>query len=121
LKLISAYIDEALEEHINNDTYIPGVNIFACFTYFEVNDTKVVILGQDPYPTIGRADGLSFSFGDGSRPKDSLKNIFKELCQDLGIVRTNTKLADWAKQGVLLLNCALSYINKDKQKKLINL
>lgn len=71
--------------------------------------TRVVILGQDPYHTPGKADGLAFSIDPrfGGR-LDSLGNIFKELQDDLGVTRQETTLADWATQGVLLLNTALS-------------
>jgi uracil-DNA glycosylase len=70
---------------------------------------RVVILGQDPYPTTGDAHGLAFSYiGNGSLPA-SLRNIFKELAQDLGRpVRRDGDLSDWAAQGVLLLNTALT-------------
>jgi uracil-DNA glycosylase len=59
---------------------------------------KVVILGQDPYHTPGAAMGLSFSVPVGSKPQPSLRNIFKELETDIGIIRTNTDLSDWAEQ-----------------------
>ncbi|MDR2636440.1 MAG: uracil-DNA glycosylase [Mycoplasmataceae bacterium] len=90
-------------------------NIFAAFNFFNVNKTQVVIIGQDPYPTPGRADGLAFSFGDNKKAKDSLKNIFVEMKNDLNIERTKTKLDDWAQQGVLLINSALTF-NKDSPK-----
>lgn len=71
--------------------------------------TRVVILGQDPYHTPGKADGLAFSINPAFGGRlDSLGNIFKELHADLGIVRNQTALADWADQGILLLNTALS-------------
>lgn len=71
--------------------------------------TRVVILGQDPYHTPGKADGLAFSIpaGFGGRLA-ALGNIFKELEDDLGTPRANTDLTDWASQGVLLLNTALT-------------
>lgn len=69
-------------------------------------DTKVVIFGQDPYPTKGVATGLAFSSNNGLPA--SLRNLFKELESDLGIVRTNPNLEDWAKQGILLLNTSLT-------------
>lgn len=70
---------------------------------------RVVILGQDPYPTPGHAHGLAFSYiGDGKLPA-SLRNIFKELHSDIGgAPRTRGDLSDWARQGVLLLNTALT-------------
>lgn len=71
--------------------------------------TRVVIIGQDPYHTPGKADGLAFSIPQDFGGKlDSLGNIFKEIQTDTGLVRTRTALDDWADQGVLLLNTALS-------------
>ena len=69
---------------------------------------RVVILGQDPYPTPGRATGLAFAFPKTETPRDSLKNILRELETDLGIRRAHGDLSGWAGQGVLLLNTALS-------------
>ena len=69
---------------------------------------RVVILGQDPYPTEGRATGLAFSFPPGERPQHSLKNILTELHSDLGIHRPDGDLTGWARQGVLLLNTVLT-------------
>lgn len=78
-------------------------------TAFE--NVKVVILGQDPYHEKGQANGLAFSVYNGVKMPPSLRNIFKELQDDLGgELRTNTDLTDWAKQGVLLLNTSLSVI-----------
>lgn len=69
---------------------------------------RVVILGQDPYPTEGRATGLAFSFPPGERPQYSLKNILTELHSDLGLTRRDGDLTGWARQGVLLLNTVLT-------------
>ena len=69
---------------------------------------RVVILGQDPYPTPGRATGLAFSFPPGLRPKDSLKNILTELAADTGQTKPDGDLSNWAAQGVLLLNPVLT-------------
>lgn len=72
-------------------------------------NTRVVILGQDPYPTPGHAHGLAFSYVGGGALPASLRNIFKELASDLGgPLRTRGDLTDWARQGVLLLNTALT-------------
>lgn len=75
-----------------------------------LNQVKVVILGQDPYPTLGHAHGLSFSVLPEVKPLPrSLNNIFKELKEDLGIDNKHTGyLQSWAEQGVLLLNTVLS-------------
>ena len=82
---------------------------FAALERCPPDRTRVVILGQDPYHTPGKADGLAFSIPDdfGGR-LDSLGNIFKELQDDLGATRTQTGLRDWADQGVLLLNTSLT-------------
>lgn len=83
--------------------------IFAALDACTPTGVKVVILGQDPYHTPGKADGLAFSIpaGFGGR-LDSLGNIFKELRDDLGVDRGATDLSDWTRQGVLLLNTALT-------------
>lgn len=87
-------------------------NIFRAFSFFEVNDTKLVMLGQDPYQTEGMADGLSFSTKLDVKPK-SLANIFKELKKDFSIDRNKYDLSDIASQGVLLLNTILT-VEKNK-------
>lgn len=70
---------------------------------------RVVIVGQDPYPTPGHAHGLAFSVPSGVQPLPrSLANIFRELSDDLGVTRTNGDLSDWLAQGVLLLNRVLT-------------
>ena len=68
----------------------------------------MVILGQDPYPTPGRATGLAFSYPPGVRPAHSLANILRELAEDTGAARADGDLTGWARQGVLLLNTVLS-------------
>jgi uracil-DNA glycosylase len=75
-----------------------------------ISSMKVVIFGQDPYPTPGHAHGLAFSTESSVRPiPGSLRNIFRELADDLGIAeRNNPDLSDWSDQGVLLLNRILS-------------
>ncbi len=70
---------------------------------------RVVIVGQDPYPTPGHAHGLAFSVPDGVSPlPKSLANIFRELSDDLGVERSRGDLSDWVRQGVLLLNRVLT-------------
>ncbi len=89
---------------------------------YKITNPKVVILGQDPYYQNGVANGLAFSVNSGCKLPSSLKNIFKELKNDLGIIRTNGDLTDWKNQGVMLLNTSLtveegkpgSHINKWK-------
>ncbi|MBT8152450.1 uracil-DNA glycosylase [Epibacterium ulvae] len=87
----------------------PNADRFAALDLTPPDQTRVVILGQDPYPTPGHAHGLSFSVEPDVRPLPrSLGNIYKELESDLEITRPNGDLRGWAKQGVLLLNTALS-------------
>ncbi len=87
----------------------PRDQIFAALELTQPDAVKVVILGQDPYHTAGKAHGLAFSIPDGFGGRlDSLGNIFKELSDDLGVARARTELTDWARQGVLLLNTALT-------------
>lgn len=89
--------------------YPPGPLIFNAFEKTPFDKVKVVILGQDPYHNPGQAHGLSFSVPDGVPPPPSLKNIFKELHDDLGIlVPQSGNLEKWAQQGVLLLNTSLT-------------
>ncbi|MCV2864676.1 uracil-DNA glycosylase [Defluviimonas sp. WL0075] len=89
--------------------YPPRERLFAALEAAAPDAVRVVILGQDPYHTPGKADGLAFSIPDGFPGRlDSLGNIFKELQADLGVARARTQLNDWAAQGVLLLNTALS-------------
>lgn len=91
--------------------YPPKENIFRALDLTPLENVKVVILGQDPYHEVGQANGLAFSVYDGVKMPPSLRNMFKELQDDLGgELRTNTDLSDWAEQGVLLLNTALSVI-----------
>jgi uracil-DNA glycosylase len=84
--------------------------IFRVFSECPLNQVKVVILGQDPYPTLGHAHGLSFSVAEDVKPfPKSLINIFKEIESDLNIpFPENGSLVRWAKQGVFLLNSVLT-------------
>lgn len=92
----------------------PKTRILSALDITDYNDVKVVILGQDPYHGIGEANGLAFSVNDGVKIPPSLKNIYKELHDDLGIEIPNTgNLESWAKEGVLLLNSVLT-VEKDK-------
>ncbi|MBS0623626.1 MAG: uracil-DNA glycosylase [Verrucomicrobia bacterium] len=89
--------------------YPPQNQVFAAFDHTPYKEVKVVIMGQDPYHGEGQAHGLSFSVPKGVKPPPSLKNIFKELNQDLSIpIPNHGCLVDWAKQGVLLLNAVLT-------------
>lgn len=87
----------------------PASRVFAALERCSLEESKVLILGQDPYHTPGKADGLAFSIPNAFNGKlDSLGNIFKELEADLNVPRNNTDLSDWADQGVLLLNTVLT-------------
>ena len=89
--------------------YPPGPLIFNAFDKTPFEEVKVIILGQDPYHNKGQAHGLSFSVPNGIKKPTSLINIFKELENDLGIKPGESgNLEPWAKQGVLLLNAALT-------------
>jgi len=101
------------EEYNNKIIFPPASRVFYAFRETSYKDVKVVILGQDPYHGEGEANGLCFSVNRGIKMPPSLKNIYKELYNDLGIERTDTDLSDWAKSGVLLLNSVLT-VEKDK-------
>lgn len=84
-------------------------DIFNSMQHTSLNDIKVVILGQDPYCFEGQANGLAFSVSKGIALPPSLKNIYIELYNDLGVpMSKNGCLVNWAKQGVLLLNTILT-------------
>ena len=85
-------------------------DIFNALRYTDYDEVKVVILGQDPYHGEHEAHGLSFSVKEGVSMPPSLRNIFKELKDDIGVDRTQTDLTDWAKQGVLLLNSIMTVV-----------
>lgn len=89
--------------------YPPGNLIFNAFSQCAFEDVKVVILGQDPYHGFGQANGLCFSVNDGVPFPPSLRNIFKEMAQDLGkAIPKSGDLSRWAAQGVMLLNATLT-------------
>lgn len=91
-------------------TIYPDMNdIFNALKYTSFADTKVVIIGQDPYHGEGQAHGLCFSVKKGVTPPPSLKNIYKELHSDIGFeIPNHGELIEWAKQGVLMLNNVLT-------------
>ena len=103
---IGARLREAVAE---GRGYLPaGTDVLRAFTY-PMDQVKVLIVGQDPYPTPGHAMGLSFSVAPGVRPPRSLENIFTELVSDLGVDRpTSGDLTPWSRQGVMLLNRVLT-------------
>lgn len=83
--------------------------IFRALELTPPENVKAVIIGQDPYHTPGQANGLAFSIANGNPIQPSLRNIFKELCADIGCdMPTTTDLTPWAERGVLLLNATLT-------------
>ncbi len=96
-------------EYFSRTIYPPMHDIFNALKYTSFENTRVVIFGQDPYHGKGQAHGLCFSVKEGTPPPPSLKNIFKELKNELNIPEPPTgELTGWAKQGVLLLNTTLT-------------
>ena len=96
-------------EYTKNKIYPEMNDIFNALKLTSFSNTKVVIIGQDPYHGQGQAHGLCFSVKEGVEPPPSLKNIYKELSTDVGFIPTNSgDLTKWAKQGVLLLNNVLT-------------
>ena len=87
-------------------------NVFRAFKLCDINDTKVVIIGQDCYHGMGQANGLCFSVDDGVKHPPSLKNILKEIENDLGNKRENSNFASLAEQGILFLNSSLTVTEK---------
>jgi len=97
------------KEYMTQSIYPDMNDIFSALKYTSFEDTKVVIIGQDPYHGFGQAHGLCFSVKDGIAFPPSLRNIFKELQSDVGKeIPKSGCLTDWAKQGVLLLNAVLT-------------
>lgn len=97
------------EEYTQHTVYPPGKEIFTAFDNCDFENTRVVIIGQDPYHGPGQANGLCFSVREGMRIPPSLVNIFKEIRNDLGKpIPTSGNLTRWAEQGVLLLNATLT-------------
>lgn len=98
------------DERRTHEVVPPEEQTFRAFELTPYDAVRVVILGQDPYPTPGNADGLAFSVSNpAAKTPDSLRNIFAELTADIGApVPTSNSLAGWARQGVLLLNTALT-------------
>lgn len=106
-KKIRAFL---IDEYRNHVVYPDMYDLFNCFKFTPVDNLKVVILGQDPYHEPNQAHGLCFSVKNGVKLPPSLKNIYKEMASDLGIVQPQNfgDLTKWAEQGVLLLNTTLS-------------
>ncbi len=101
--------DFVRQEYCSATVYPPARLIFNAFDLCPFNKVKVVIIGQDPYHEPGQAHGLCFSVNDGVQFPPSLRNIFREISDDLGKpVPVSGDLTRWARQGVLLLNATLT-------------
>ena len=108
------FYKKIIHEYDTKEIYPPKDFIFNALKLTSYEKTKVVIVGQDPYHGKGEAHGLSFSVKKGITIPPSLKNIYKELYDDLGVLpKDNGDLTGWALQGVLLLNSVLT-VEKDK-------
>ena len=108
-------MQQVQQEYDTTTCYPPKELIFAAFEQFDFQDTKVVIIGQDPYHGMGEANGLCFSVNDGNAIPPSLKNIYTEINNEYDriLFPTSGNLEHWAKQGVLLLNAGLT-VRKDE-------
>lgn len=96
-------------ENLNSTIYPPMDAVFNAFNHTSFEQTKVILLGQDPYHGDGQAHGLSFSVPFGQKIPPSLQNIYKELKSDIGCeIPSHGNLTKWADQGVLLLNTVLT-------------
>lgn len=105
-KRLEQFLDD---ERSRYEIYPPKDDVFNALRYSSYQDTKVVILGQDPYHEPGQAHGMCFSVNKGVKIPPSLVNIYKEIEDDLGIKPpSHGYLAGWARQGVLLLNTVLT-------------
>jgi uracil-DNA glycosylase len=104
---VAARVDERIAA--GAEVLPPPADIFTGLRLAPLDTVKVVILGQDPYPTPGHSHGLAFSYRGPRRLPASLRVIFEELSSDLGLPRPRTgDLSPWARQGVLCLNTALT-------------
>lgn len=101
---INAFLDQVYHQ---GTVYPPREKVFAAVQKTQLEDVKVLILGQDPYHGPGQAQGLSFSVPNDFPAPPSLQNILKELADDIG-VKVSHDLTPWAEQGVLLLNACLT-------------
>lgn len=107
-KNLISYINNEYQE---KNVYPKETDIFNAFKLTDINNVKVVILGQDPYHGAGEAHGLSFSVKEGIKLPPSLKNIYKEIQAEYGYeIPIHGCLEQWARQGVLLINSVLTVI-----------
>lgn len=106
LRELETFLDEEAKQH---HVLPPPERVFTALAHTPPGKVKVVLLGQDPYPTLGNANGLCFSVERGQKIPGSLRNIFKNLNADLGLpIPKHGNLMPWADQGVLLLNTVLT-------------
>ena len=99
----------AVDARVAAGATVYPAQVFRALTLTSLPEVRVLILGQDPYHGPGQAEGLAFSVPDCEKPPPSLRNIFKELQRDLGLVPpAHGSLLSWAQQGVLLLNTSLT-------------
>ena len=110
LKSLERPIAHIKKEILNKKNISPNQkDIFRAFEFCSFSSTKVVIFGQDPYFQNGVANGLAFSVNEGKKIPASLKNIYKEINNDIGEIKNKKgSLDDWTRQGVLLLNSSLT-------------
>lgn len=105
-RILRGFLKHEYQEEI---IYPNMYDIYNAFKATSYNDVKIVIIGQDPYVQPNQAHGMCFSVKQGVRIPPSLKNIYKEISEDLGIpIPRSGYLMPWAKQGVLLLNTILT-------------
>ncbi|MBI1758714.1 MAG: uracil-DNA glycosylase [Actinobacteria bacterium] len=107
--VMGALAEFVLGEYATRVVYPPLAELFAAFRLCPPEATRVLILGQDPYHRAGQAHGLSFSVPPGVPVPPSLRNVYRELRDDLGVEPpAHGDLSGWARQGVLLLNAVLT-------------
>lgn len=108
-KLGAFVLLDKIDRETNFENIFPEKKlVFHCFDFFEISETKIVIIGQDPYHKRGIAMGLAFSANNIVKTPASLRNIFIELSNDLGIKKSSNDLTSWAEQKILLLNTTLT-------------
>jgi uracil-DNA glycosylase len=113
LNIISSKIEEEKTLYEPSLQILPSNDkIFKAFKYFDIKDLKLVFIGQDCYHGRGQANGLCFSVPNDISHPPSLKNIIKEMSDDIGLERKNSDFTDLAEQGILFLNSALSVREK---------
>jgi uracil-DNA glycosylase len=120
-ELTKPYFLKLAENIKSRSPFLPSTSLmFRAFELVKFDDIRVVILGQDPYHGEGQANGLAFSVDATQSLPPSLRNIFKEIKDDIGVQNVSGDLTPWAKQGVLLMNCILT-VSKDTPGSHINL